>query len=533
MTTHWFFSLGVNPQPALYYRVGTLAPFAERRFVTTALLELGWPVAKADRGELCLHLLPTEDLRKPIAPSPGAPPPHQATSPEELFLQEIDAVAPGLRERLEPHAPLHKRDHDAIWRVVEIVLETVRDGDDVVLETTNGIRSIVNGFLLASGLLIAHRKQVRVLGVPYAELGAEDVPAGVTSKSVRRGSPVLDMRPFLGLFDWAHAVRAMSRYLDPTPTSALIEQAGVGQEARARLAELGAALTLNFPLEIERSLAAWTTLGALDAGTPAARLALRHIGGELASLVPPAAPADAEPVLEERRLDFDLALIERLAAAERHADAARAVREWLVNAVLLAWGQGDRWLDQAIRGRAEARLFGISDKAPAAAKALKALWLEAARNRNAVSHLRYNDKHDIDVATLRAFLSGVVARLRALRATTPSPFDLQGGAANRYLGNAFSLNMLARDSANVRVTHLTAAKAKAEADGRLSIVGHASTAALFAGILDREVAVQRLDAKLDQGDTLLVGQYSGERLPEGATTLPPGAKIAWKLVEIL
>lgn len=60
-----------------------------------------------------------------------------------------------------------------------------------------------------------------------------------------------------------------------------------------------------------------------------------------------------------------------------------------------------------------------------------------------------------------------------------------------------------------------------------SVVGHADTSALFSAILDRPIAVNRVSVKLEQDTLLLVGQYQGPRLQEGATTLPEGASIEW------
>jgi hypothetical protein len=60
-----------------------------------------------------------------------------------------------------------------------------------------------------------------------------------------------------------------------------------------------------------------------------------------------------------------------------------------------------------------------------------------------------------------------------------------------------------------------------------SIVGHADTAAIFSTILNHPVAHNRATIKLGPGDLLLVGQYVGPRLPEGATELPEGATIEW------
>ena len=61
----------------------------------------------------------------------------------------------------------------------------------------------------------------------------------------------------------------------------------------------------------------------------------------------------------------------------------------------------------------------------------------------------------------------------------------------------------------------------------VSTVGHADTAAIFAAILGRPVPVNRVSVKLTEEDHALVGQYIGPRLPEGATTLPEGARIEW------
>jgi hypothetical protein len=56
---------------------------------------------------------------------------------------------------------------------------------------------------------------------------------------------------------------------------------------------------------------------------------------------------------------------------------------------------------------------------------------------------------------------------------------------------------------------------------------YADTAAVFTTLLSRPVAAQRLTLRLEYDDIVLVGQYVGPRLPEGATTLPEGARIEW------
>lgn len=102
-----------------------------------------------------------------------------------------------------------------------------------------------------------------------------------------------------------------------------------------------------------------------------------------------------------------------------------------------------------------------------------------------------------------------------------------------YVSNAFSLQMLDLTRENkVRVVPVDDPKTVVAAQQFTSAVGHADTANLFSGQLGVAVPAQRINVKLTAEDALLVGQYVGPRLPEGATTLPEGASIAWLLVTV-
>lgn len=109
------------------------------------------------------------------------------------------------------------------------------------------------------------------------------------------------------------------------------------------------------------------------------------------------------------------------------------------------------------------------------------------------------------------------------------------------IGSAFSLNMLDRETQShgrpraripVPCDDPQGYLAEAERMGVpvRSVVGHADTAAVFSTLLGREVGFNRESVKLSPDQILLVGQYSGPRLPEGATSLPEGAAIEWWLV---
>jgi len=103
------------------------------------------------------------------------------------------------------------------------------------------------------------------------------------------------------------------------------------------------------------------------------------------------------------------------------------------------------------------------------------------------------------------------------------------------LGNAFSINMLEpgyRGMIRVEEIGLDEARALLQ-EGFESVVGHETTAKLFGALLEVEVPTNRISVTLKPGARLLVGQYRGPRLEEGATKLPDGASISWHLVEVL
>ena len=102
----------------------------------------------------------------------------------------------------------------------------------------------------------------------------------------------------------------------------------------------------------------------------------------------------------------------------------------------------------------------------------------------------------------------------------------------KYVTNSFSLNMLSETNAEISVRPLSLAAAAAMAAGALSIVGHAEIAAVTSSELGVPVAFNRATVALAPGDRLLVAQYRGPRLPEGATTLPGGAAIEYLAVSI-
>lgn len=112
------------------------------------------------------------------------------------------------------------------------------------------------------------------------------------------------------------------------------------------------------------------------------------------------------------------------------------------------------------------------------------------------------------------------------------------------ISNAFSLNMLPEGAYDHTffIPELSLEKTREiidSADEIESCVGHVDTANIFSNLLGKEVKPNRVTYSIDPNkrkfgsseELLIVGQYSGPRLPEGATQLPQGAKIRWFMID--
>jgi hypothetical protein len=116
--------------------------------------------------------------------------------------------------------------------------------------------------------------------------------------------------------------------------------------------------------------------------------------------------------------------------------------------------------------------------------------------------------------------------------------------------NAFSLSMLGAlteheaRQVTVRRISLASAREKLRAprwsdDARAvvdapvdSAVGHADTARILSSLLDLPVPMARVSVTLSVGESAIIAQVVGGRLPEGTTVLPEGTEIHWLLVTV-
>ena len=97
-----------------------------------------------------------------------------------------------------------------------------------------------------------------------------------------------------------------------------------------------------------------------------------------------------------------------------------------------------------------------------------------------------------------------------------------------FLLNAFSLQMLSEFPANIKIKELQDFKLEdlSKISNLQSAIGHQDTANVLG------VPMNRINVQLKKGDTALVAQLQGGRLPEGSTALPEGFSFKFLKVEI-
>lgn len=110
-----------------------------------------------------------------------------------------------------------------------------------------------------------------------------------------------------------------------------------------------------------------------------------------------------------------------------------------------------------------------------------------------------------------------------------------------YVCNALALGMLDREvqrSFNPKIPRGITLEIARSLVGKnsgteiIGAVGHADTARAIADALGLplDMVHARISVKLGSSDYALIGAYTGPRLPEGATSLPRGAKLEWWIV---
>jgi len=105
-----------------------------------------------------------------------------------------------------------------------------------------------------------------------------------------------------------------------------------------------------------------------------------------------------------------------------------------------------------------------------------------------------------------------------------------------YLANALSLNMFNHLTKpfklNIKPMSQTETSNILKSTKFTSAIGHADMANVLTNLLGVSIEPNRITLNINSGDTLIVAQYIGPRLPEGTTELPANAEIKFYYITI-
>ncbi len=330
----------------------------------------------------------------------------------EKELEELGLPAERLAPTIELEVP---RSLDAMWGLLppleKWIKESAGDGGEppvVHFDLSHAFRAIP----LAHTWLALYLERRGLVTHGVWGYGAFD-------QNAPELTPYLDLSHLLELAEWAEAVRAfrdrldtsaVASLLDPQERSARRAVAAAGAKPPGQLsAVVRAAKAVGEPfragLPLEVGITAREYLGATTAAAvreAAAGLGLGHVAPlaeelfqELQRLAVGAVAktgAKRRLALDETEIQRQVRVVKAFARVGMVDAALRALRELIVNRVLLAWGsQEGSWLQRELRERAERRLAALALKpAPRPLSPeeedLAALWRELRNRRNPLAH---------------------------------------------------------------------------------------------------------------------------------------------------
>jgi hypothetical protein len=244
-----------------------------------------------------------------------------------------------------------------LWRIFEALTQTVSEGDELIVDITNGFRSLP--FL--SFLAVAFLRLARRVNVQYIYYGAYD------ARNKANESPIFNLTPFVTLLDWTIATDRFTRFGDASDLAALLREGippgpemrddlyarevGNGLKSAAKAMEdVSLALRLTRPLETMQ--ASHTLVQLLQQAAPAITQKAPPFGllaEQIQSSYQPL--AQANPLQQsnwQENLIIQLNLIDWYLEKGQVVQALTLAREWLVSALIYHF-KGESLINKTVR----------------------------------------------------------------------------------------------------------------------------------------------------------------------------------------
>jgi CRISPR-associated DxTHG motif protein len=253
-------------------------------------------------------------------------------------------------ERIKPvHIPLGKSTAE-MWRIFDIVLDHVDQGDRIVFDITHGFRSTpFLVFLFAAFLKFA--REVEIEGVYYGALEQGNPWQGIPA-------PVFDLSEFVNMLDWLTATDRFVTTGDGQALSTLLSQEmppgiQMGSDEKARTLGSNLRNAANGIDGMSRALRMARPFEAMQAGAQVSKV----LKGSADTIVQAARPFEAlageirksygqfgledplDPSLALESLAIQISLAGWYLKRQHAAHAALLLREWMISVIMGVTGE--------------------------------------------------------------------------------------------------------------------------------------------------------------------------------------------------
>jgi hypothetical protein len=270
--------------------------------------------------------------------------------------KHFEALADEIGGITQPRAVLIPDGHSEadLWKIFEALTQQVVAGDELVVDITNGFRSLpFLSFLAITFLQLARKVEVRQ--VYYGAYEARNQASNET--------PIFDLTPFMILLDWTIATDRFTRFGDATDLAGLLSRGippgplmgsnltarALGQALnQAAMAMQGVSLALRLTRPLETMTASQRLVEVLPQVGPLVAEEARPFALLAQQVQQTYTPlALAEPLEREEwplNLQIQLELIGWYLDKEQYVQAVTLAREWVISLLLFHFG-GDSLID--------------------------------------------------------------------------------------------------------------------------------------------------------------------------------------------
>lgn len=338
-----------------------------------------------DKTTYIKHDDPNETCETDLFPKAVA----QLYDPDQIIAFTTEAVQKGKKDDLERLArelngkfitvDIPNGNSEAqLWEIFQNCANAVDRDDKIILDITHAFRSIPLLVFIVAGYL-RQVKQVRLKHIIYGAFEARDTTTDRT--------PIFDLTPFVQLLDWTNAVNVFQNSGDARP----IAELDISEDISEALKALSEALLTNRTLEAQDAALQFNGLNLhqlKQVSTPFGMLfsQLQSNYTDMAVYMPSDNP--------KKSLEKQKRQIAWYVKNQHYLQAITLMREWLISYECLQ--QGDRWLSQDSRKRAEKALnerlqnqssqLAVGLASLTSNQTLTTLWGQCIEVRNDLAH---------------------------------------------------------------------------------------------------------------------------------------------------